>query len=427
VSTPAIHDSSGPGTAEVEGIREGVSSKQAYLWLTTLVVGYIGIYLCRKNLSVAIPMLQEAFSTSRAQIGLIVSYSTIAYAAGKFLFGPVVDRVGGRPGFLTSLILVALFGAMGAFAPTLAALTVLYSFNRLAGSAAWPAMVKLVPDWFGTRMLPFAMAMLSLSFVFGGVLATLFAGQLAEWSGDDWRVVMGVPSAVLVLFVVLAFFALPRGAAKLAGGQSSSFEWSQAAQLLRIRQFWVVCALSFTLTLLRETFNTWTVDFFRTEGGPEMSNRIAAFLSTPFDAFGAVGILALGWAFGRILPRTRSVLLFAILSSLAVLLYLLPTIFHQSLWLVTGAVGLIGFLTYGPYSLLAGILSVEIKGKGYVGTVSGLVDGVGYLAGILAGQQFGRIVDAGGYRLGFQSLAVLALASALLCLFLYPKKPQSNL
>jgi sugar phosphate permease len=86
------------------------------------------------------------------------------------------------------------------------------------------------------------------------------------------------------------------------------------------------------------------------------------------------------------------------------------------------AVALIGFLAYGPYSLLAGVLSVEIRGKEYVGTVAGIVDGVGYLAGILAGQQFGRMVDAGGYTLGFQRLALLALVSAVLCLFLYPRE-----
>jgi sugar phosphate permease len=85
-------------------------------------------------------------------------------------------------------------------------------------------------------------------------------------------------------------------------------------------------------------------------------------------------------------------------------------------------VGAIGFLGYGPYSLLAGVLSVEIRGKEYVATVAGLVDGAGYLAAILAGKQFGHILDLGGYRLGFNCLAVLAGVSALLSLFLYSNK-----
>lgn len=158
-----------------------------------------------------------------------------------------------------------------------------------------------------------------------------------------------------------------------------------------------------------------------------MSNRMAAFLSTPFDAFGALGILSLGWVFGRMGRTARSRLLCGILLLLTVLLYYLPIITRHGSWSITlTTLALIGFLAYGPYSLLAGVLSVEIRGKEYVGTVSGIVDGVGYLAGFLAGQQFGRLVDVGGYTLGFQSLAVLTLLSAALCLCLYSQRERTE-
>jgi sugar phosphate permease len=392
-----------------------------------LILGYMGIYLCRKNLSVAIPMLETEFGVTRAQLGRIASYSTVAYAAGKFLFGPVVDRLDGRLCFFVSLLLVALFGAAGAFAPALSLLTVWYSANRLAGSAAWGSMMKLLPDWFPPRELPFAVALLSLGFVFGGVCATLFSGQVAHWSGNNWRMVMGAPSVAVVLFVLCSWFVLP-SSRRLAPGPAlasdlpsrrSGPRWREGLKLVGIGQFWVVCALSFALTLMRETFNTWTVDFFRTEGGAEVSNRLAAFLATPFDAFGALGIVTLGWIFGRIGYSARRRLLFAILLLLTALIWLLPHSFHQALWVPTAAIGLIGFLAYGPYSLLAGVMSVEIRGKEHVGTVSGIVDGVGYLAAILAGQEFGHIVDIGGYRLGFHVLATLTAVSAFLCLLLY--------
>ena len=40
----------------------------------------MGVYLCRKNLSVAIPMIQKAFGATKAQTGDIISYSAAAYA-----------------------------------------------------------------------------------------------------------------------------------------------------------------------------------------------------------------------------------------------------------------------------------------------------------------------------------------------------------
>lgn len=400
-----------------------------YLWLGTIILGYIGVYLCRKNLSVAIPMLQQEFGVSKADLGTVASVSTIAYAAGKFIFGPLIDRIGGRACLYASLFLVAIFGFCGSLAGSLATLTLFYSANRLAGSLAWGSMVKLVPDWFGARALPFAMACLSLSFVFGGVCATLFAGQVAAWTSNNWRLVMGIPSVVLILLLLLNWIILPRPDAvncKLANSTSSGFKLGQIRELLGIRQFWVVCGLSFTLTLLRETFNVWTVDFFKTEGGPAMSMKIAAFLSTPFDAFGAVGILLLGYVFGRVSKVTRRYLLCGILLLLSLLIFSLPRLIHVNLWVVTAAIGGVGFLAYGPYSLLAGIFAIEIRGAAQVATVAGMVDGVGYIASILAGRQFGKIVDIGGYTLGFQCLAALALVSAFICLFLYRDSDQAS-
>jgi sugar phosphate permease len=171
--------------------------------------------------------------------------------------------------------------------------------------------------------------------------------------------------------------------------------------------------------LLRETFNFWTVDFIRTEGGADVSSKLAAFLSTPFDLCGAVGIVLMGWVFGRLQPAGRQRLLVVILGTLALLLATLPQLFHFGLWVLALGVGLIGFLVYGPYSLLGGVLSVEVRGKEFAATVSGLVDGTGYFAGIMSGTVFGKLLMVGGYRLGFQAMAGLTLVAAVLCCFLY--------
>jgi sugar phosphate permease len=114
-------------------------------------------------------------------------------------------------------------------------------------------------------------------------------------------------------------------------------------------------------------------------------------------------------------------LLFAGLLILSVVLYVTPEFFGYGIWAVTISVGLIGFLVYGPYSLLGGVLSVEVRGKEYAATVSGWVDGIGYFAAILSGVFFGRLLTQGGYRLGFHAMSGLAVIAAILCLFLYPK------
>lgn len=398
---------------------------RAYLFLGTLVVSYIGVYLCRKNLSVAVPLLQTAWGLNKEEVGIINSASTITYACGKFCFGPITDRIGGRASLLSSMSLVAVFGALGAFAPSLTALVVIYSLNRLFGSASWGATLKLVPEWFGPAKLPLACGLLSLSFVFGGALAISFAGLIAGLTHDSWPAVLGLPSLVLVLLASISWWLLPRPAKPdepaAARAKTPTYSLSRTLALFAERKFLVVIALSFTLTLLRETFNFWTVDFIRTEGGAQVSSKVAALFSTPFDLFGAAGIVLMGWVFGRLQPAARQRLLVVILGSLTLLLAFLPEMFHFGLWVLGIGVGLIGFLVYGPYSLLGGVLSVEVRGKEFAATVSGLVDGTGYIAGVLSGIVFGKLLMVGGYHLGFEAMAGLTSISAVLCLFLYPR------
>ncbi|MCP5517804.1 MAG: MFS transporter [Verrucomicrobiales bacterium] len=396
---------------------------RAWFLLGVAVFAYVGIYLCRKNLAVANPLIQDAWGLSKTQIGIVGSVSTIAYAAGKFIFGPLIDRFGGRTALLSSLVLVALFGAAGAFSPGLAALTLFYSANRLAGSAGWGAIIKLTPEWFPTSRLPLAVAVLSLSYVFGGALAVAFAGLIAKLTGDNWQAVMGLPSVVLILVAVVSAVLMPRssgtGPGTATGNTVGDSVWRRLRVLARRPQLHVICGLSFVLTFMRETFNFWIVDFLRTEGGEEISSGFAAFMSMPFDVLGGLGIIAMGWAYGRLGAGGQRRLLVVMLGALAVILAVVPMLFRFGIWPLTVAVGAIGFLVLGPYSLLAGVLAVEVGGRAQAATVAGLVDGSGYLAGFLSGSFFGWLLTRGGYTLGFQVMAAMMVAGAFLCLGLH--------
>ena len=405
---------SGPGSPAKD-------SPRSWFLLGILALGYVGVYLCRKNLAVALPLLRADFHATKEEVGRVASAGTLAYAVGKLLLSPVVDRIGGRLGFLSSLAAVAAVGVAGAFVPTLGLVAFAYGMNRLAAAPAWPGMIKQVPAWFSPRNEGIALAALSLSYVFGGIVAVAFAGQVAEASGQSWRMVFAVPAVILFGILILCRFVLVRSGPEETGAAAASgggFSWRLLGELFRLRGFWIVCALSFTLTLLRETFAAWAVDFLKTEGGAGLTLRMAAFLSTPFDLCGAAGILLIGAGISRLPARWRGALLGCDLLLLAVALAALPRLVGYGLTALVPTVGLIGFLTVGPYSLLAGYFSVELRGPGCAGTVSGLVDTVGYLAGILAGSAFGWLLDHGGYGPGFTLLAALSLVSGLLAFFL---------
>src|SRR5262249_12051864 len=208
-------------------------------------------------------------------------------------------------------------------------------------------------------------------------LATVLAGFIARWSGNDWRWVMSGPSLVVAVIVLICWASLPRGraTARPTGRplrETLRVDWRSVVAVTTAPRFWIGCALSFTLTLLRETFNTWTVDFFRTSN-PAMSSDMAAFLSTPFDACGAVGIVTLGWLFGRIGERRRMSVLFALLALLAAAIVLLPSLAVRNVGLAAFLLGAVGFLGLRPYSLLPGVFAVEVNRKEHFETMPGIL------------------------------------------------------
>ena len=165
-------------------------SRRGAVVLAALSLGYVGIYLARKNLAVAIPLLQTDLGITKEGAGAIASAGTLAYAVGKVALGPVVDRVGARLAFLASVAAVGLFSGLTGLAPSLAFIVVGYAANRAVAAGAWGAMLKFVPTWFTSRAAAMAVAVLSLSYVAGGFGATMFAlseGPSRGWSGVPLR------------------------------------------------------------------------------------------------------------------------------------------------------------------------------------------------------------------------------------------------
>jgi sugar phosphate permease len=75
-------------------------------------------------------------------------------------------------------------------------------------------------------------------------------------------------------------------------------------------------------------------------------------------------------------------------------------------------IGLIALGLLGPYSYLAGAMALDFGGRKGGATAAGLIDGVGYLGGILAGDTVARLATGLGWRTVFVLLAGVAASSA---------------
>ncbi len=389
------------------------------LVIAGLFVGYVGVYLCRKNYSVAVPLLNKE-GVDEVITGRIASIGTAAYMIGKFSLGPLTDKIGARAAFLFSLLAVALFGALGGLTPSVLLLGGFYALNRFFGAGGWPAMMKTAPTWYEKKDIGVVVAVLSVSYVVGGILATLLATGVVEL-GFGWQEVMAFPSLALVILLGFCFVTVRPGPLVPPAEQKVEKVAGATWILLRSPRFLIVCALSFVLTLMRETFNTWSVAYLA-QLNPGGSIGAASVKSTSFDIAGCGSILLMGVVWDKVPARFHRWVIGGVLALLAALLALFPETAHavpaSAPWFLFG----IGLLVYGPYSLLAGALAVESGGARLAGSASGIIDGVGYAASILAGEAFGRIVKSAGYDFGFRCLAGLTVVAAVLALGLVPAR-----
>lgn len=136
--------------------------------------------------------------------------------------------------------------------------------------------------------------------------------------------------------------------------------------------------------------------------------------SAIFPAAGVVSALAVGRLSDRRGPGRRAPIMAVMLVGLTVAVLVLAHLGTRSAALAFPMIGVCGLLLLGPYSLLGGAVSLDVAAGAGAATAAGLVDGVGYLGGALAGILMGLLASTWGWSAAFDAVAVAAGASAVL-------------
>jgi sugar phosphate permease len=412
-----------------------------------LMTGYAGYYLCRSDLSVALPLLIQEMAArgiardeATTRFGTIASLGVLAYAIGKFPSGGLADFLGGRRNYLFGMAGSVLFTFLFAVAGGMPMFTLAWIGNRAVQSLGWAGLVKITSKWFSFSTYGSVMGVISLSFLFGDALSRQFMATLIA-HGMGWRGVFysaGGVLAVLLLINLLLLKESPRdmGLSEPAVNPSNLFREggeqhtpvsvrSLLATFGRSRVFWLVCVLSLGMTLVRETFNLWTPTYFTQAVG--LTDADAAQKSALFPLFGGISVLLSGFLSDRLGRSGRAAIILGgmLLAGGALLTLGMANFKGMPGWPVA-LVAVVAFLIIGPYAYLAGAIALDFGGKQGSGTASGLIDGVGYLGGVLAGNSMASIAVTWGWNRAYAVLAVVTwLASIAAALyFLHQRKPE---
>jgi OPA family glycerol-3-phosphate transporter-like MFS transporter len=401
--------------------------------ITLLFGGYAACYFCRADLSVATPLLVDELgrhgmghAQAIVRIGTITSLGVFAYALGKLFLTGLGDFWGGRNNFVIGVGGATLFTLLFALGGTLPLFTLAWVGNRLTQSIGWAGLIKVSSKWFDYSSYGIIIGILSISYLVGDAAARQSMGWLLA-QGYGWRALFVYAAAVAgILFLANLLFLresrIDEGYAEARPNPLNLYAEKESRPrsigellrpLVRSRAFVLVCLLSLGCTIVRETFNTWTPTYLHEYIGYSLSN--SASMSAIFPGVGAVSVLAVGYLSDRMGANGRALIMFLGLAATAVALLLLMSIrpSTSASWLPLIAIGIIAFCLLGPYSYLGGAFALDFGGKQASAVSSGIIDGVGYLGGVLAGDSVARLAVAFGWRGVFIALAAVSALAAI--------------
>ena len=397
------------------------------LTISLLFLGYAGYYFCRSDYSVALPLILAEqvrkgtpANIAQVRLGSIASLGVLMYALGKFPSGGLADRFGGRRNFLAGMLGSILFTVLFMWGGGFPIFTLAWLGNRLVQSLGWAGLVKVTSRWFSYSTYGSVMGVLSLSYLFGDAVSRAIMSLLLA-HGFGWRGIFATGAGLLsiILLANLLFLRESPLSYHLAAPEENPlnlFSDTTIATpgmvaifrtLLRSYAFWLVCGLSLGTTLLRETFNLWIPTYFTQMA--RMTGAQAASGSALFPFFGGVSVLLAGFLSDYLGPEGRSrILLTGLCLTVLVLLGLAAVSIHAPRWVPLALVAAVAFCLLGPYSYLAGAMSMDFGGKQGSATASGLIDGIGYFAGILSGNGMAHLAVNYGWQTMFLVLAAVA-------------------
>ncbi len=346
--------------------------------------------------------------------------------------GGLGDYWGGRTSFLIGLGGATAFTLLFAAGGGVPVFTMAWLGNRLTQSIAWAGLVKVSSKWFDYSSYGMIMGILSISYLMGDAAARQCMGALIE-HGFEWQVLFYFAAAVAGALYVANLLFLRESRAEsghdeakpnplnlfAASGSGPRSVGALLLPLLRSKAFLLVCLLSLGCTIIRETFNIWTPVYLRDYLGYTMGN--AAGMSAVFPGVGAVSVVTTGWLSDRLGVNGRSLLLFLGLAATAAALMLLmsmrPSTSAAPLPLLM--IGIIAFCLLGPYSYLGGAFAMDFGGRQASAMSSGIIDGIGYLGAVVAGDSVARVSVAFGWRGVFIALAAVSALAAIGAAYLF--------
>ena len=383
-------------------------------------IAYASIYLCRVNLTIAIPEIQNTFAFSKAQIGLIASMFFWVYGIGQLVNGNLGDKVSSKLIIFLGLVVAAVSNILFGFANSLLAMLIFWTINGYFQSMLWGPITKLLSSWYSEEKLSSIAIKISTSMIAGYLIAWWLSAKLLVFS--NWRWVFWTPGILILIFSLIWFFNIKNqpkdiglepilNSAKSDAESTSNYSlW----QVIKETKLWLVVIACFAQGIIKDGIGIWGPTFLMEAHKLDLKSSVGLILLIPIMNLGGIFIAA--WLNKKL--KYQEKLTTVILFSIGVLM-IMGLIKFETSGPIVGLIflGLSSAMMYGANTLLLGVIPMKYLKYNKVSSVAGFLDFCSYLSAGIAVAITGGIVDNfswNGVLILWISVAVLGIISLTL-------------
>lgn len=426
-------------------------SREQQIWrwkiLFATYMGYIGYYFTRKAYSSCKKPIQECFGWDTSAIAHPWTVYLIAYMLGQFAnsyFGP---RLGPRRVLLWGLGVSIGCSLVFASTSSYAVFILFMAVNGFVQATGWSGVVGAVSRWLHSEERGSIMGVWSTNYLFGNISVKLIAGALLVPTSSvflflvpsfarpyaaslyhvmpGWRwAFLGCAFLAMLIWVLLFFWQRTKpedvGLPPILNEKDASTDvviasdepaitFAEYRKILFNPIVLIMGASYFCIKFLRYALDSWLPTFLAYQG---LDAGRASSFSSVFDWAGFPGVILAGIALDRIFRGNWPALCFTMALGI-VGGYCALINFGSSLGLILTFVGLIGFMLYGPDTILCGAASVSIGGKTNAQAVAAIVNGIGSFGPILQEEVIGWLLKDGEVA-GMRNTNILGLTMGTL-------------
>lgn len=404
---------------------------------------YSAMYMGRYNLSLANPILSQAYGWDKTQMGAIISPALLAYGLFAIANGPLADRIGGRKAILIGSLGTVLFnflfglgaylGFLGQGSSLIVYFASVWMLNSYFQSFGAVSLIKVNSAWFHVRERGVFSAIFGSMIQIGRALIFFVGPFLAAFLPWSW--LFFIPSLIILVMSVSTYLVVRNapeecGLAPLNVADASSGDPEVVTVSYVLKKIFMnpvtltIAAAEFCTGFVRQGFEQWfprymiEVQQLPLDSPVFQKNAMAVIIA------GILGAICAGTISDFLFRGRRTpVAFFGYLTQVACLIVIWQT--RDVRWVALAFV-MNSFAISVVHSMLSGTASMDFGGKKAAATAAGLFDGMQYIGGSLVGVGVGALLDHFGWGAWGPSMIGFSLAGMFLMLLLWNARPNRS-